>query len=235
MRFAADQGRQGASQDEGLFVTIDVTYTRWADRYDTDRNLTRDLDKSVTADVLGGRHFAMSIEAGCGTGKNTSLLASISGSVLAMDFSAGMLARARERVRESNVTFQQADLLHTWPCPAGVADLVSCNLVLEHVENIEVVFREAARALRPAGLFFVSELHPYRQYRGGQARFVDCEGAAVTIQAYAHDVSDFVRAASDAGFMLERLDEWRHAEDAEQPPRLLSLLLKKRAPSEAAP
>ena len=34
-------------------VDIDAAYTRWADRYDSDRNLTRDLDRSVTADVLG--------------------------------------------------------------------------------------------------------------------------------------------------------------------------------------
>lgn len=214
-------------------MTIDLAYTRWADRYDTGRNLTRDLDRSVTADVLGARRFGMSIEAGCGTGKNTPLLASISGSVLAMDFSAGMLARAKERVRESNVMFEHADVLQAWPCGAGVADLVSCNLVLKHVESLDRVFGEAARALRPGGLFFICELHPFRQYLGTQANFVDGEGSAVAITAFTHHLSDFMQSAAGAGFTLERLDEWWHAEDSGKPPRLLSLLLKKRAPGAA--
>ena len=215
-------------------VSIDVAYTRWADRYDTDRNLTRDLDASVTAEVLGARRFGMAVEAGCGTGKNTVLLARISSSVLAMDFSVAMLDRAKDRVRESNVTFCHTDLLKIWPCDAGVAGLVSCNLVLEHVEELDWIFREAARSLAPDGLLFISELHPYRQYLGSQARFTDSEGATVAIAACTHHVSDFLRSASQAGFTLERLDEWWHAEDTDKPPRLLSLLLKKRAPNGAA-
>ena len=43
---------------------------------DEDRNLTRDLDASATAAVLAAHRFAMTIEAGCGTGKNTPFLAS---------------------------------------------------------------------------------------------------------------------------------------------------------------
>lgn len=210
-------------------VSIDAAYTRWADQYDTDRNLTRDLDASVTAEVLGARHFGRCIEAGCGTGKNTALLSRISGSVLAMDFSAGMLERAKSRVRESTVTFCHTDFLTPWPCGAGVADLVSCNLVLEHVAELDWIFGEAARTLAPGGLFFISELHPYRQYLGSQARFTDGEGATVAIPAYTHHVSDFLRLAMRAGFTLDRLDEWWHAEDTDAPPRLLSLLLARGA------
>ena len=215
-------------------MSIDAAYTRWADRYDTDHNRTRDLDRSVTAEVLGARRFGMSIEAGCGTGKNTSLLAGISSSVLAMDFSAGMLDRAKDRVREPHVTFCHTDLLTAWPCDTGVADLVSCNLVLEHVEELDWVCGEAARTLRPDGLFFICELHPFRQYLGTQANFVDNEGSPVVIRAYTHHLSDFIRSASGAGFTLDRVDEWWHAEDTDKPPRLLSLLLKKRASSGAA-
>ncbi len=78
----------------------------------------------------------MAIEAGCGTGKNTPLLARISCSVLSLDFSPGMLAKARTRVQQPHVQFQQADLLQPWPCGHAVADLVSCNLVLEHLERL---------------------------------------------------------------------------------------------------
>ena len=208
-------------------MTIDVAYTRWADSYDSDPNATRDLDQSATVEVLGKHHFVMAVEAGCGTGKNTLLLARISQSVLALDFSPGMLAKARARVQQPHVQFQQADLLKAWPCGDGGADLVSCNLVLEHIEHMAPIFREAARVLAPGGMFFVSELHPNRQYLGSQARFVDGKGETTRIQAYMHHVSEFTRAALEAGFQIERLDEWWGAEDVQKTPRLLTLLLRK--------
>ena len=211
-------------------MTIDAAYTRWAASYDTDSNATRDLDQSATANVLESLHIGLAIEAGCGTGKNTPLLARISGSVLALDFSPGMLARARGRVRASHVRFEQADLLAPWPCADVSADLVTCNLVLEHIENLEPVFREAARTLSHGGRFFVSELHPCRQYLGSQARFVDENGETTRIPAYVHHVSDFTRAGLAAGFQIERLDEWWPADEAQKPPRLLTLLF--RAPGE---
>ncbi len=216
-------------------MTIDAAYTRWADSYDTDPNATRDLDRSATAQVLGPLRFGMAIEAGCGTGKNTALLAGISQSVLALDFSPGMLAKAHAQVRAPNVRFAQSDLLRNWPCDDAQATLVSCNLVLEHIENMGHVFREAARCLAPDGLFFVSELHPCRQYQGSQARFTDAEGATTRIPAYVHHVSDFTAAARAAGLRIERLNEWWHAEDTQAAPRLLTLLLGKRLTNGSAP
>jgi ubiquinone/menaquinone biosynthesis C-methylase UbiE len=52
-------------------------------------------------------------------------------------------------------------------------DLVIGNLILEHVSNVAPIFAEAARVLRPGGVMYSCELHPYRQLRGGQAHFTD--------------------------------------------------------------
>jgi len=56
-------------------------YTAWAASYDADVNLTRDLDRDVTARMLGGKRYAMMIEAACGSGKNTPFFARMSDSV----------------------------------------------------------------------------------------------------------------------------------------------------------
>jgi len=208
-------------------MKIDHAYSNWAASYDSDRNLTRDLDRAVTAELWGAQRCTSIIEAGCGTGKNTEMFAAAAEAVLALDFSPGMLARARERVKAQHVRFEVADLAQPWPCIDGWATLVSFNLVLEHIEVLEPVFREAVRVLAPGGLIFVSELHPYRQYQGSKAQFVDEHGAAIQIPAYGHHLSDFLKAARAASLELERVDEHWHAEDQGKPPRLISFVFRR--------
>lgn len=133
-----------------------------------------------------------------------------------------MLAVAAGRVAAPNVTFLQADLTAAWPCEPASADLVSFNLVLEHIEDIGEPLSQAAVAVRPAGLVLLSELHPFRQYQGSRARFVDFDGREVKLAAFTHHVSDYLRAAEAHGLRLVQLDEWWHAEDRGAPPRLLT-------------
>ena len=170
------------------------------------------------------RRFHYVVEAGCGTGKNTVVLAARSDEVHALDFSPGMLEQARAKVGGApHVRLSQADLTSRWPIAEVGADLVTFNLVLEHIERLEVVLAEAARVLRPRGTVRVSELHPFRQYRGTQARFGRPDGSVTRIPAFVHHVSDYIRAAESVGLTLRRLDERWHETDSGEPPRLLVL------------
>jgi len=207
-------------------MSIQDAYTNWSLTYDEDRNRTRDLDQQVTYSTLSGQHLGSIVETGCGTGKNTGFLAEIGDKVTALDFSAGMLARARAKVQAANVTFVEADLTQVWPVEDRSADLVVCNLVLEHIENLHFIFAEAARVLLPGGRYFVCELHPFRQYQGTQATFQHGDGA-VLIDAYVHHISDFLAAAEASGLSLAGLKEWWHAEDEGKPPRLASFVFVK--------
>ncbi|MBC8142694.1 MAG: class I SAM-dependent methyltransferase [Armatimonadetes bacterium] len=207
-------------------MTIQEGYTIWSETYDADTNRTRDLDAQITALVLGNRRFASILELGCGTGKNTALLATIGGTVRAVDFSEGMIARAKARISAPNVTFAAANIAEPWDALAESFDLVVCNLVLEHLEHLSPVFAEAHRALSQRGTFFLSELHPFRQYDGSVANFSQ-GGTATEIPAFLHNVSDFVTAAQGKGFAVQALQEWWHDDDAGQPPRLLSFLFTK--------
>ena len=58
-------------------MNIQDAYTRWSDTYDSDRNLTRDLDHRATRDALTGLRYQNIMELGCGTGKNTAFLTAI--------------------------------------------------------------------------------------------------------------------------------------------------------------
>jgi malonyl-CoA O-methyltransferase len=213
-----------------------AAYDEWAATYDAQANATRDLDAAVLRRAglpLAGRDV---IEIGAGTGKNTCWLAEHARSVLALDFSPAMLARARERVRDGHVRFALHDVTRPWPVADEAADIVVGNLVLEHVADLRPVFAEAGRALRPGGLLFVCELHPYRQLQGAQARFPSGEGL-VPVEAYPHMVAEYVNGALACGFALLRLDEWQEGAAGPEAatsglPRLLSALF--RAPAGAA-
>ncbi|HUP28296.1 MAG TPA: class I SAM-dependent methyltransferase [Chloroflexia bacterium] len=206
-------------------------YDTWAATYDVDRNLTRDLDAYVTRQVLGSLRLSADchiLELGCGTGKNTGFLSQMGSRAYALDFSEAMIKQAQAKVRQPNVSFAVADLSRRWPVAGRSVDLVVCNLVLEHLEDLAFVFNEAARSLRSQqgpGRLFVCELHPFRQYMGGKAR-LERDGEKVEVSAFVHHISEFLEASSTAGLALVRLDEWWHEEDAEAPPRLVSFLFE---------
>jgi SAM-dependent methyltransferase len=202
-------------------------YDRWSHSYDDDLNATRDLDREVTLTVLSGSRFTTIIEAGCGTGKNTQLFSRLAHQVLALDFSSGMLKKARAKSGErKNVSYAVADITTSWPCIPGRADLVTFNLVLEHVQALSAVFSHAALALGNGGRMFISELHPFRQYQGTVANFSVAD-QNTRIPAFTHHISDFLRAASECGFKLLELREWWHDKDTGKPPRLVSFLFEK--------
>lgn len=205
-------------------------YDRWAARYDADRNATRDLDTAVlrrSSLRVRGRDV---LELGAGTGKNTRWLADEARHLVAIDFSAGMLAEARRNVRASNVQFVQHDVSEVWPVATGSIDVIVGNLILEHVRDLAPVIAECARVLRAGGQLYLCELHPFRQLLGGQAHFIDPRTReTVHVPAFRHSVSEYVNTGIVAGLALGELGEWLEADAAaNDPPRLLSLLFDRR-------
>jgi malonyl-CoA O-methyltransferase len=148
---------------------------------------------------------------------------------MAMDFSTGMLAKAQAKMGDlPGLTFSLADVTHRWPCADSSANLVTCNLILEHMPDLQPVFSEAARALVKDGWFFVSELHPFRQYEGALANFRRGE-RTIQISEFVHNISEFLNTAQHSGFTLKSLQEWWHGNDVGKPPRLVSFLFERSA------
>ena len=129
-------------------------------------------------------------------------------------------------MKAENVRFSVADLTQKWPCEDQDYDLIVCNLVLEHIEDLSFIFLEASRVLVAGGKFLVNELHPFRQYEGKKAVFQGGEGVT-EIPAFVHHISDFLNAASKNGFTLLKLDERWHTEDLNKPPRIISFMFEK--------
>jgi malonyl-CoA O-methyltransferase len=205
---------------------VETAYDQWSRTYEAVENATRDLAARVLRNYPLDLRDRNILEIGCGTGFNTGYIADSAKDLLAVDFSAGMLEQARVNISASNVRFVQSDIQRDWPIDSASVDLVVCMLVLEHIASLDHVFQEASRVLRRGGEFFICELHPYRQLQGLQARFTEANsGNVVLVQAFLHDVSDYVNVSIQHGFQIIRLAEWRDAggEDKDKPPRLLSL------------
>ena len=209
-------------------MSIRQAYSDWSATYDLDRNLTRDLDQAVTKNTLANLHCRSVLELGCGTGKNTALLAEIGERICAIDFSPSMIGKARDKLRLDNVSFEVADITKPWPCESESYDLIVCNLVLEHIRDLSLIFAEAFRVLVAPGRFFLCELHPTRQYAGKQASF-QRNGKMTPIEAFVHHLTDFTDAANNCGFSLQSMKEWWHEEDWNKPPRLVSFMFEKRS------
>jgi len=207
-------------------MDIQKAYNEWSETYDTDENLTRDLDQKVTREALANLHFDSILETGCGTGKNTTFLAQVGARVHALDFSQGMIEKAKEKVKAENVRFSVADLTQPWPCEARDYNLIVCNLVLEHIADLSFIFLQALRVLDDKGRFLINELHPFRQYEGKKARFDRGEGV-MEIPAFVHHISDFLNAAAMNELRLVKLNECWHEQDQGKPPRIVSFVFEK--------
>lgn len=207
-------------------MKINEAYNFWAESYDTVQNKTRDLEKTAKQETLQQYNFDTVVELGCGTGKNTEWLLQHAEQVLAFDFSSEMLEKAKAKITSEKVKFQQADINLGWPLENNTADLVTCSLILEHIQTLDFIFSEAHRILKTGGKFYICELHPFKQYSGSKARF-ESESGLVELEVYIHHISEYVSTALENGFKLLELKEWFDEDNKANIPRLISFVFEK--------
>jgi ubiquinone/menaquinone biosynthesis C-methylase UbiE len=183
-------------------------YDCWAAVYDDDGNPLIAMEEPRVAALLGDVREKQILDVGCGTGRHALRLASAGAVVQALDFSAAMLERARQKPGSQKVTFRVHDLGDSLPFPNASFDRVLCALVLDHVKDLEGLFAEMLRVCRPQGFVVISVMHPALMLRGVQARFHDpSTGNEVRPESVPNQLSDYIMAAVRAGFKLDHLSE----------------------------
>lgn len=207
-------------------MKVENAYNIWADQYDTNSNKTRDLDTISTIETLSKLEFSSVIELGCGTGKNTIFLLKKAKKIIGLDFSQEMLNKAKLKINDKRVEFRKADLTTEWKIDNDSADLITCSLVLEHIEDLDIIFDQANKKLKNGGAFFISELHPFKQYSGSKAKF-ETENGIQELETYVHHISEYLNVASENGFELVELKEWFDEENQIGIPRLIGIVFRK--------
>jgi len=211
-----------------MSMNTQEAYNQWALQYDTNDNKTRDLEGKALRETLAAIPFDSCLEIGCGTGKNTEWLITKASHITAVDLSEGMLAKAKTKITAPGVEFLQADITTPWTFCKQPYNLVVFSLVLEHIEQFDQVFKEVANALQNGGHVYIGELHPFRQYMGGKARF-DTENGTQVLECFNHNISDFIQAAKQHGLALVDVNEHFDNGNRSEVPRILTILLKKTA------
>ena len=207
-------------------MSIEKAYNIWASQYDSNLNLTRDLDKKCTIETLKNLDLKNVLELGCGTGKNTEWLLNKAERIIGLDFSQEMLHKAKAKIFDKRVIFKKADLTKYWEIENNFVDLITASLTLEHIKNLGHIFSQANLKLKKNGLFFISELHPFKQYYGSKASY-EMENGIKELEVYIHDISEYIDTAKNNGFQLIELKEWFDESSENEIPRLISFVFKK--------
>ncbi|MBX3395153.1 MAG: class I SAM-dependent methyltransferase [Phycisphaerae bacterium] len=191
-----------------IIVPTREGYDRWAEFYDVDDNPLVKLEEPVVRRLHGDPRGLDVLDVGCGTGRWAHQLADAGASVTAFDFSLGMLRKAREKSTRHPIRFLVHDVAHDLPFADNSFDRVNCCLVIDHVADLERLFREMGRVCRSSGRIIASTLHPAMMLKGTQARFRDpTTGQETRPRSEPHHISDYVMAIIRSGLGLARMEE----------------------------
>jgi len=189
-------------------------YRRWASTYDRTPNPLLAREERYVIPRLPDLSGMDVVDVACGTGRWLAhLLARGVRSGIGFDTSSAMLraATGKERVRGRLI---QADCLHL-PFDVGSFDFAICSFAVGHLQNVELLFRELARILKPGSRLVVTDLHPAAYAIGWRTGFRDELGPA-QIDTHLCSLTEMEAASSRNGFDRLSYSELR-MEAAEKP------------------
>jgi ubiquinone/menaquinone biosynthesis C-methylase UbiE len=183
-------------------------YDLWAQIYDDEDNPLIALETMPFRRLLGDVRGLTVADIGCGTGRHALAMAAAGATVVGVDFSMGMLAKAKAKPGAGTVHFVRHDVAMGLPFVSKAFDGVTCCLVLEHIGDLAGMLCEMARICRVGGFVCLSAFHPAMGLLGLQAQFTDpATGRKMRPASVTHQLSDYVMAATRAGLRIEHMSE----------------------------
>ncbi|WP_370949460.1 class I SAM-dependent methyltransferase [Amycolatopsis sp. cg5] len=175
-------------------------YRRWSATYDQPGNAAFDIDEPLVKEIIDALSPGVALDAACGTGRYSRLLAERGHQVIGVDSSPDMLALAPQG------DFRLGEL-HRLPIGDAEVDLVVCGLALTHIPDLGPAMAEFARVLREGGHLVIADMHPSAVARGSIPTSRDAEGRPGRVVTYRHSLGDYLRAALPLGLQLRRCEE----------------------------
>jgi len=177
-------------------------------------------DRPAVLAALGPVAGRRILDAACGPGLYLRELLERGAEVRAFDASPVMADLARQRTA-GQVPIDLAALGEPLPYSDGAFDLVVCALAIHYAADRAAAFAEFWRVLRPGGAAVVSTQHPTADWlrKGGSYFQTALEtdtwrtlSGEQPVQFWREPLSALCAAATDAGFLIEKLIEPKPAD-----------------------
>jgi SAM-dependent methyltransferase len=166
------------------------------------------------------------LDAGCGEGYLSRILAARGARVTGVDLSPRLVELAATKAAPGEITYRVGDLSEPHPELAGCFDAVASYFVLNDVEDHRGFARTLADALRPGGQAVLGFNNPYDYVmrRGhGSAYFTTgvaypcgLSSVGVPVSFYHHTLPEYLDAFLAAGLCLTKLVDVDHPSVAER-------------------
>ncbi|MEZ4680640.1 MAG: methyltransferase domain-containing protein [Caldilineaceae bacterium] len=145
------------------------TYNHYADRYaegytsssGKQPNFNRDVVIPPLLDVVGDVAGLTVLDAGCGEGVVSRLLAERGATVTGIDVAPRFIELAQERDTSGTITYLCRNLSQPLPAYQGQFDRIVSNLVLNDVPDYQGFIGTLATLLKPGGRIVLSMNNPY--------------------------------------------------------------------------
>jgi predicted TPR repeat methyltransferase len=213
--------RLGAMPADGAMTSAHVAalFDEYAPRFE--RSLVGELAyrgpallKAALGEVRRPLAFGPTLDIGCGTGLAGETFAALCDGIEGCDLSEAMLAQAQRKQAYRRLVRQEAAAFLAGAADAGT-DLVLAADVFVYIGDLGPIFRQAARVLRPGGLFaFTAQSHD------GEAPFILNHD-----MRYAHSRAGIAVLAATAGLRLvHATEEWARLDRGAPAPGMVVVL-----------
>jgi 2-polyprenyl-3-methyl-5-hydroxy-6-metoxy-1,4-benzoquinol methylase len=181
-------------------------------------------------DLIGDIKGKRVLDAGCGHGYYSLLLAKKGAIVTGIDISEKNIELAKKNASNTSVNcqFLVCDMQDLSIFDSDTFDLVTSSIVVGYLDDLKKAFLEVFRVLKPQGIFSFSENHPmlkgeWEKDREGRrlhwnldnyfersiiiAKWKTQNGGIIETRSQHRTVQDYFDALLSAGFTIERLVE----------------------------
>ena len=216
----------------------------WAREVRQGHDVTREfLNNPAFLALIGDLRGRQVLDAGCGDGYNTRILARAGAHMTGVDLSARMIGLAQDEERRAPLGIRYARASYTdLALFAGASfDAVVSFMALMDGPRFDLAMAECFRVLRPGGRFVFSIMHPCFLTRGSRwirneegvkvervvgnyfdpTRWVErfrltdapAEAPEFAVPRFDRTLSEYVNTLTAAGFVLNRIEEPRPSEE----------------------